>query len=271
MSRTWLITGASRGLGRAFAQAALERGDRVAGLARADLPEGVLPFRVDVTDRAAVFAAVAAATEALGTLDVVVNNAGTMSLGMVEEFDEAAARAALETNFFGALWVSQAVAPQLREQGSGHLVHVSSIGALGGHPSTGLYSASKFALEGMAEALAAELGSFGVRSTIVEPGGYWTDLYTRMQMMEPLPAYAPLREELERKWSEGSIDSDPALAAEAMLRLVDSDDPPLRLLLGSAVFDLAIELAQRRIETWKAWEGVSRAAEHAIPMPVSGA
>ena len=119
----------------------------------------------------------------------------------------------------------------------------------------------------MAEALASELGSFGVKSTIVEPGGYWTDLYTRMHVMEPSPAYAALRAELERTWSEGSIDSDPALAAEALLALVDSDDPPLRLLLGSAVFDMAIELAQRRIETWKGWEGVSRAAEHAIPMP----
>ena len=159
MSRTWLITGASRGLGRAFTEAALARGDRVAALARNvdDLPDDAVPVRVDVTDRAAVFAAVEAATEALGTLDVVVNNAGTMSIGMVEEFDEAAARAAMETNFFGALWVSQAVAPRLRAQRSGHLVHISSIGGLGGHPSTGLYSASKFALEGLAEALAAEL------------------------------------------------------------------------------------------------------------------
>ena len=123
MSRTWLITGASRGLGRAFTQAALARGDRVAALARNvdDLPDDAVPVHVDVTDRAAVFAAVEAATEALGTLDVVVNNAGTMSIGMVEEFDEAAAREAMETNFFGALWVSQAVAPRLREQGSGHL------------------------------------------------------------------------------------------------------------------------------------------------------
>jgi NAD(P)-dependent dehydrogenase (short-subunit alcohol dehydrogenase family) len=261
MIRTWLITGASRGLGRAFAKAALERGDRVVGLARGDLPEGVEPYRVDVTDRAAVFAAF----DAAGPLDVVVNNAGTMTLGMVEEFDEAAAREALETNFFGALWVAQAAARRLRSQGSGHLIHISSIGALGGHPSTGLYSASKFALEGMAEALAAELAGFGVKSTIVEPGGYWTELYTRMRVLEPLDAYAPLRAELERAWAEGSIDSDPALAAEALLRLVDADEPPLRLLLGSAIFDMAIELAEQRVETWRSWETVSRAAERAIP------
>ena len=261
MPRTWLITGASRGLGRAFAQAALARGDRVAGLARGELPEGVEPYRVDVTDRSAVFAAF----EEVGPVDIVVNNAGTMSLGMVEEFDEASAREALETNFFGALWVAQAAARQLRSQGAGHLVHISSIGGLAGHPSTGLYSASKFALEGMAEALAAELRSFGVKSTIVEPGGYWTDLYTRLRMTEPLDAYAGLRAELEKSWGESSIDSDPALAAEALLKLVDADDPPLRLLLGDAIFDVAIALTEQRVETWKRWEAVSRAAERAIP------
>ena len=225
----------------------------------------MLPFRVDVTDRPAVFTAVEAAAQALGGIDVVVNNAGTMSLGMVEEFDEASAREALETNFFGALWVAQAVAPWLRSRGSGHLIHISSIGALAGHPSTGLYSASKFALEGMAEALAAELASFGVKSTVVEPGGYWTDLYTRLKQTEPLDAYGDLRAELERSWGESSIDSDPALAAEAVLKLVDADDPPLRLLLGDAIFDVAIGQMEQRIETWKRWEAVSRAAERAIP------
>ena len=218
------------------------------------------PYRVDVTDRAAVFAAF----EAAGPVDVVVNNAGTMSLGMVEEYDEASAREALETNFFGALWVAQAAAGRLRTQGAGHLIHISSIGGVGGHPSTGLYSASKFALEGMAEALAAELASFGVRSTIVQPGGYWTELYTRLTLTEPLEAYADLRAELEKSWGEISIDSDPALAADALLKLVDADDPPLRLLLGDAIFDAAIGLMEQRIETWKRWEAVSRAAEHAI-------
>ena len=117
----------------------------------------------------------------------------------------------------------------------------------------------------MAEALAAELASFGVKSTIVEPGGYWTELYTRLKLMEPLDAYAGLRAELEKSWGESSIDSDPALAAEALLKLVDADDPPLRLLLGDAIFDMAIGMTEQRIETWKRWEAVSRAAERAIP------
>lgn len=157
--------------------------------------------------------------------------------------------------------------PQLRRQRSGHILQISSIAALSGFASTGLYSASKFALEGMSEALAAEAASFGVKLTIVQPGGYWTDLYANMVQTEPDEAYAPLREELATQWAEGSIDSDPRLAAEAILALVDSDEPPLRLLLGSMVYDLAMGISQQRIQTWSRWEKVSRAAEHATAPP----
>ncbi|NYH42567.1 NAD(P)-dependent dehydrogenase (short-subunit alcohol dehydrogenase family) [Micromonospora jinlongensis] len=275
--RTWFITGASRGLGRAFTDAALERGDRVVAAARTITRDGfderhgdrLLALTLDVTDRAAVFAAVATAVEHFGRLDIVVNNAGTLSMGMVEEFTEAEARAQFEVNLFGALWVSQAVLPHLRAQRSGHIVQVSSIAALGGFPSTGMYSASKFALEGMSEALAMEAAAFDVKLSIVQPGGYWTDLYTSLSATTPMEAYAPLRAELERQWAEGSIDSEPRLAAEALLRLVDSDDPPLRLLLGSMVYDLAFDLSRRRMDTWAGWEQVSRAAEHAVAGPTS--
>ncbi|MEU3776628.1 SDR family NAD(P)-dependent oxidoreductase [Streptomyces sp. NPDC032472] len=276
--RVWFITGASRGLGRAFADAALAAGDRVAIAARtaapleelaAAHPGRVLPLSMDVTDRAAVFAAVAEAVGHFGRLDIVVNNAGSLSMGMVEEFTEAEARAQMELNFFGALWVAQAVMPTLRAQGSGHLVQVSSIAALGGFPSTGLYSASKFALEGLSEALAMEAAGFGVKVSIIQPGGYWTDLYTAMSSTSPLEAYGPLREELQKQFAEGSVDSDPKLAAQALLKLVDSDEPPLRLLLGSMVYDVAFDMARRRMDTWSAWEQVSRAAEHAIAAPGS--
>ncbi|MCG6498726.1 SDR family NAD(P)-dependent oxidoreductase [Kitasatospora sp. A2-31] len=279
-SRVWLVTGASRGLGRAFTEAALAAGDRVAAAARTlapleDLaaahPSRVLPLQVDVTDRDAVFAAVRKATDHFGRLDIVVNNAGMLSMGMVEEFTEAEARAQLDVNFFGALWVSQAVLPVLRDQGHGHLVQVSSIAALGGFPSTGLYSASKFALEGLSEALAAEAAGFGVKVSMIQPGGYWTDLYTAMRTTAPLDAYTPLREELARQFADGSVDSDPKLAATALLALVDSDEPPLRLLLGSMVYDLAFDLARTRMDTWAQWEAVSRAAEHAIPAPADDA
>ncbi|MEV5410424.1 SDR family oxidoreductase [Thermopolyspora sp. NPDC052614] len=274
-SRTWFITGASRGLGRAFALAALERGDQVAAAARTVARDDfddrygdrLLALPLDVTDRDAVFAAVNSAVEHFGRLDIVVNNAGTMSSGMIEEFTEAEARAQLDVNLFGAMWVCQAVLPHLRAQASGHIVQISSIAALGGFPSTGMYSASKFALEGMSEALAMEIAPFGVKLSIVQPGGYWTDLYTSMTTTSALPEYGPLRAELEKQWAESSIDSEPRLAAEALLKLVDSEDPPLRLLLGSMVYDVAFDISRRRMETWAAWEQVSRAAEHAAPAP----
>ncbi|CAM3334041.1 SDR family NAD(P)-dependent oxidoreductase [Occultella aeris] len=273
--RTWFITGASRGLGRALALAALERGDSVAVAARsatadtfaAEHRDRVLARSLDVTDKSAVDAAMAAAVAHFGRLDVVVNNAGNMSMGMIEEFTEEQARAQLEVNFFGALWVSQAAMSHLRRQGSGHILQISSIAALGAFPSTGMYSASKFALEGMSEALAMEAASFGVKVTIVQPGGFWTDLYTNMVSTSPAEPYAPLRAELERQWAEGSVDSDPRLAAEAMLTLVDNEAPPLRLALGSMAYDLAHAVSRQRIDTWAAWEQVSRAAEHAVPQP----
>ncbi|MFC4376395.1 SDR family NAD(P)-dependent oxidoreductase [Nocardia halotolerans] len=276
--RIWFITGASRGLGRAFAEAALAAGDRVAAAARtrsaldelaAAHPGRVLPLTLDVTDRAAVVTAVDAAVTHFGRLDIVVNNAGTLSMGMIEEFTEAEARAQLEVNFFGALWVSQAVLPHLRAQRSGHLVQVSSIGGLAGFPLSGMYAASKFALEGMSEALALEAAEFGVRVSILQPGGYWTELYSAMHNTTPVDAYAPLRAQLEAQWAEGSVDSEPALAAEALLRLVDAEEPPRRLLLGDMVYDLAFDLTRAKMATWSAWEQTSRAAERAVAAPGS--
>ncbi|GGP52403.1 SDR family NAD(P)-dependent oxidoreductase [Saccharothrix coeruleofusca] len=276
-ARVWFITGASRGLGRAFAEAALAAGDRVVAVARtapalealaAEHGDRVLALPVDITDRAAVRDAVDRAVRHFGRLDVVVNNAGYLAMGMVEEFDEDGARAQFDTNFFGALWVSQAVLPTLRAQGRGHIVQISSIGALAGFASTGLYSASKFALEGMSEALAAEVADFGVKVTIVQPGGYWTDLYTKgLATTEPIDAYAPLRARLAEQFAEGSVDSLPHLAAEAVLKLVDSDRPPLRLLLGSAAYDIAFDVTRQRMATWAEWEETSRAAEHPVPAP----
>lgn len=269
--RTWLITGASRGLGKAFTDAALGAGDRVVAVSRTiptTTTEHLLAFPLDVTDRTAVHAAVDRAVTHFCSLDVVVNNAGYLAMGMVEEFTEEQARAQFDTNFFGPLWVTQAVLPHLRRQGSGHLVQISSIGGLGGFPMSGMYSASKFALEGLSEAVASEAAHFGVRTTIVQPGGYWTDLYlSGLKTTTSNPTYDGLRAELEKQFSEGSADSMPALAAKALLALVDSDNPPLRLLLGSMVYDLAFDLSHKRMATWAEWEKTSRAAEHAVPPP----
>jgi NAD(P)-dependent dehydrogenase (short-subunit alcohol dehydrogenase family) len=275
--RSWFITGASKGLGLEFARAALSRGDRVAAAARttgglgelaAEHGDRLLVLPLDVTDRAAVRAAVDRAAATVG-LDIVVNNAGIASYGFLEEFTEEQARAQLETNFFGALWVSQAVLPHLRERGAGHIVQISSIGGLVGHAVVGMYAAGKWALEGMSEALAMEAAPFGVDVTIVEPGGYWTELYTSMLATEPMPQYADQRAALEKAFAENSVDSDPGLAADALLALVDSDDPPLRLLLGNLAYDMAFDISRQRMDVWSRWEAVSRAAEHGIPGPVS--
>ncbi|NRQ39063.1 SDR family oxidoreductase [Nonomuraea sp. NN258] len=275
--RVWFITGASRGLGRAFTEAALAAGDRVVAVARtlstldpltAQYGERLLALPLDVTDRAAVHATVDEAVRRFGRLDIVVNNAGYLAMGMIEEFTEEQARAQLETNFFGALWVTQAVLPHLRARRSGHILQISSIGALTSGPLTGIYSAGKYALEGMSEALAAEAESFGIKVTMVEPGGYWTELYTSgLVATEPMDAYAPLRAEMERRYAAGSVDSPAHLAAEAIMKLVNSDDPPLRLLLGSAIYDVAVDVTRQRLATWAAWEETSRAAEQATPTP----
>lgn len=269
--RTWFITGASRGLGRAFTDAALAAGDQVAAVSRTtredDTRDGLIQIVADVRDPASVGAAVERAVDAFGQLDVVINNAGTMSYGFVEEFSEDQVRAQLETNFFGAVWVTQAVAPVLRRQQSGHLIQISSIGGLAGFAGTGLYSASKFALEGLSEAVAHELADFGVDVTIVQPGGYWTDLYTAMDLAAPLPDYDPLRDRLAAQFAENSVDSDPGRAAEAILKLAASPRPPRRLLLGGTAYDIAFQVTDERRRVWQEWETVSRAAEEAVPAP----
>ena len=184
MPKTWFITGASRGFGKEWAIAALERGDTVAATARdpktlddlvQQFGDKVLPLRLDVNDRDAVVAAVQDAHDRFGRLDVVVNNAGYGQFGMIEEISEAEARAQFDTNVFGALFVTQAALPYLREQGSGHFLQVSSIGGISAFPNIGIYNASKWALEAFSQSLAAEVADFGIKVTIIEPGAYGTD------------------------------------------------------------------------------------------------
>jgi NAD(P)-dependent dehydrogenase (short-subunit alcohol dehydrogenase family) len=275
-TRVWFITGASSGLGYEFTKKALESGDKVVGVARNieklnDLKyqfEGMLlPLSLDVTDRSAVSTTVETAIKHFGRLDIVINNAGNMVMGMIEEFSEDEVRGQMETNFFGAVWVSQAVMPHLRAQGSGHIIQISSIGGLITGPMAGIYSASKFAIEGFSEALAQEAAHFGVNVSIVEPGGYWTNLYLKMSFTTQKNEYDSLREQLAKQNSTESVDSDPKLAAEAIMKLVNSENPPLRLILGSLVYDLAVDNAEKRKSTWKEWESVSRSAEHGIPAP----
>ncbi len=240
-SRTWFITGTSRGFGREWALAALERGDRVVGTARNpssmdDIaakygPDKFLPLQLDVTDRAADFEAVKTAHDHFGELDIVVNNAGYGHFGTIEELTEHEARDQIETNLFGALWVTQAALPYLREQRRGHLLQVSSIGGITAFQTVGIYHASKWGLEGFSQALSHEVRDFGIHVTLIEPGGFSTDWSgDSARHSEPIPAY----DERSRRAGAAlgrSAPGDPVASAAAVLRVVDADPPPLALLL----------------------------------------
>ncbi|GAA1855856.1 SDR family oxidoreductase [Pseudonocardia ailaonensis] len=270
--KTWFITGTSRGFGREWAIAALERGDSVAATARdassvddlvARYGERILPLTLDVTDREAAFAAVARAHEHFERLDVVVNNAGYGQFGMIEELSEAEARAQIETNLFGALWVSQAAMPFLRAQGSGHFLQVSSIGGVSAFPNIGIYNASKWGLEGFSQALAAEAAHFGVHVTIIEPGGFSTDWGgASARHADPLPVYDGFRAEVaELRKSRASNPGDPIASAAAVLTIVDAEQPPLRAFLGAVPLGIAEQEYEERLATWREWQPVAIAAD----------
>jgi len=242
--KTWFITGASRGFGREWAMAALARGDHVTATVRditslddlaAKYGDAILPLRLDVTDRAAGFAAVKLAHDYFGRLDVIVNNAGYGQFGMVEEISEAEIRAQLETNLLGALWVTQAALPYLREQGSGHIVQVSSIGGISAFPNTGAYHASHWALEGLTQSMAAEVAGFGVKVTLIVPTGYTMDwVGSSARHATELPAYEPVRAQAAQTRARRVAPVNRGATRDAVLKLVDSPNPPLRLFLGEA-------------------------------------
>jgi len=275
-NRIWFITGASRGFGRSFAQAALGAGDRVAATARdtsalddlvAEHGEAILPIELDVTDRDAAFAAVRQAHDRLGRLDVVVNNAGYGVAGAIEELTEEQTRRQIEVNLFGALWVTQAALPILRQQGSGWIVQVSSIGGLAAFPLTGIYHASKWALEGISETLRQEVEPFGIKVLMVEPSGFRTDWAgSSMERAEPIDAYQEIetiakRRSAQQEDNNGSQAGNPDLAAQALLDTLDRDDPPFRLLLGNMAYDTAIDRYESRLKEFRAGEQVARGAD----------
>ena len=271
MARTWFITGASRGFGREWTIAALERGDSVAATARDtstldDLAgrfgDAILPLKLDVTDRDAVVAAVKDAHDRFGRLDVVVNNAGYGQFGMVEEISEQEAREQIETNVFGALWVTQAALPYLREQGSGHILQVSSIGGISAFPNIGIYNASKWALEGFSQSLAAEVADFGIKVTIIEPGAYSTDWGgASARHAAADPAYDAFREKAaEQRKARAGNPGNPVATREAVLQVVDAENPPLRIFFGEAPLAIATKDYESRLATWQEWQAVSVAA-----------
>lgn len=270
--KVWFITGTSRGFGREWAVAALERGDKVAATARdlstlADLTtkygDALLPLQLDVTDRDADFAAVGRAHDHFGRLDIVVNNAGYGQFGFIEELSEQEARDQLETNVFGALWITQAALPYLRAQRSGHIVQVSSIGGITAFPNVGIYHASKWALEGFSQALAQEVADFGVHVTLIEPGGFDTDWAgSSARHATELPDYADAhRRSREQRASRNAEPGDPHASASAILKIVDASPPPLRVFFGKAPLQLARADYENRLATWEQWQPVSIEAQ----------
>jgi NAD(P)-dependent dehydrogenase (short-subunit alcohol dehydrogenase family) len=269
--KIWFITGAGRGFGRLWALAALERGDKVAATARdtsalSDLfdrfGDAILPMRLDVADRDAVFAAIVRAHDTFGRLDVVLSVAGYGHQGAVEEISEAEARSQMDTNFFGTMWLTQAALPIFRAQSSGHLLAVSSVLGVSTVPSFGIYSASKFAVEGLFDTLSQEVAAFGVNVTLIEPGGYATDFNnpSSAKQSSPNPAYNGVREGLAAAFA-GYAFGDPAATSPAILAAIDAEKPPLRLALGAGTIDQIEGTYRDRLATWDAWRDVAVSAQ----------
>lgn len=269
--KVWFITGASRGLGRVWADAALKRGDRVAATARstesiADLSEkygsNVLTIELDVTRPEQAKAAVLQAHAHFGRLDIVLNNAGYPLVGMIEEASADDVRALYETNIFGTLAVIQAALPLLRAQGSGHILGVSSTLGQVTLPLIGYYCSSKWAFEAIHESLAMEVKAFGIKVTIVEPGAYATEFGgpSSSKVSEGLEIYADLKAQIFERMKTMER-GNPNATPDAMFKLVDAENPPLRLFLGSHNLPSVRAAYDERLATWEAWKEVSDAAQ----------
>lgn len=268
-SKIWFVTGASRGFGRVWAEAALKRGDKVAAAVRNpkaldDLAKtygnALLVLPLDVTDRDAVFEAVGRAHLHFNGLDVLLCNAGYGYMGAIEELEHAQVQASFDTNVFGTLSVVQAALPILRAQGRGHILTVSSIGGIIGFPTGGSYTASKFAIEAMSEALAGEVAAFGIKVTIIEPGQFATEFRSSVQSAPTIAAYDPIRQAIRASFKPEEV-GNPAATAAAILDAVDASEPPLRLVLGSSTIPKFRAAYAARLANWDKWEAVSTAAQ----------
>ncbi len=269
--KIWFITGSSRGFGRVWAEAALERGDMVAATARSKeqiselsskYGDNVLTLELDVTRPEQVKAAIAQAHSHFGKLDIVLNNAGYSLVGTVEEATLEEVRALYETNIMGTISVIQAAFPYLRQQGSGHILGVSS--GLG-HvtvPLIGYYCSSKWAFEAIHESLAGEVKSFGIKVTIIEPGAYATEFGSpqSLRMSTPMDIYGDVRSQVIQRLQTMER-GDPNATPEAIFSIVDTDQPPLRFILGSQNLEWIRGAYAERLATWEAWSAVSNAAQ----------
>ncbi|MEV7276925.1 oxidoreductase [Streptomyces sp. NPDC093111] len=270
MSKVWLITGANSGFGRAFAQAAIGAGDVVVAAARragtlddlvAAHPDQVEAVALDVTDHAAVDRVVAGVAERHGRIDVLVNNAGRTHVGSVEETDDAELRSLFDVHVFGPAALTRAVLPHMRARRSGAIVQLSSVGGQMSMAGFGAYSATKFALEGLSEALAAEVNPLGIRVLIVEPGAFRTSLFGNGSLStDTIADYADTVGATRAfvEGGDGGQAGDPAKAAAAVLAALDAEEPPLRLALGSDSIDTIHGHLEQVRGDLVAWEKVGR-------------
>ena len=281
-SKVWLITGASRGLGRAFTEAALKAGHRVMTTARhseqlvavaSKFGESVRTVSLDVTNEAQAKYAVDAAIDIFGGLDVLVNNAGYGNVCPVEDTALADFRAQIETNLFGVIIMTKAVLPHFRERASGHVIQISSIGGRVGSPGRAAYAAAKFGVEGFSESLSKEVGPLGIKVTIVEPGGFRTDFAgSSTELREGRREYdatvgATVR--FQRNY-DGKQPGDPIKAAEALLHIASLPEPPLRLLLGSDAYKAAEKHAVQTLASDREWKDFSISADYGLPKQTNG-
>jgi NAD(P)-dependent dehydrogenase (short-subunit alcohol dehydrogenase family) len=263
----WFITGSSQGFGRELVRAALERGDSVMATSRkpqslpAAFPKAgdrLLAAAMDLRDPEQISSAVNQAIARFGRIDILVNNAGYGVTGAVEEASDDEIASVYDTNVFGLLRVTRAVLPQMRKQRSGHIVNLSSIGGLTGMPGWGIYNSTKFAVEGLSEALAAELGPLGIGVTIVEPGPFRTEFLggSLVKTAKTMPDYAETAGRTRTSAAErnGKQQGDPAAAADAILRAVTAPKPPLHLVLGKFAYDRfsqKLDDFRREMDAWR--------------------
>jgi len=271
MSKTIIITGASRGFGRIWAEAFLNRGDNVVATSRkasnlkalADrYGKQFLALELDVTDKAATAAAIVKAQKHFGTIDVLINNAGYSVFGAIEENTEKEARDLFEANVFGTLWMTQGILPVFRAQGHGHIVQLSSVMGINTLPTMGLYSATKFAVEGFSEALQAEVKDFGIHVTLIEPNSFQTDFFGSSSVQSTaLAAYAKVKSDfLAGDGLKPENVGDPHATVEAILGVVDAPEPPLRLFLGKVALPWTQYTYGEKLAAWEKLKEVSAQA-----------
>ncbi len=271
MSKIVFITGASKGFGKLWAEALLQRGDKVAASARniaalADLKaaygDNILEVELDVNNREAVFSAVNKIKDHFGRIDVLINNAGFGLFGTTEETSEQQARDQMETNFFGSLWVAQAVLPIMRAQKSGHIIQVSSFLGLTTIPLLGLYNASKFAVEGLIETIGSETAHLGIKTTLIEPNGFATDWAgaSAVQTSSDITDYDAVRAAFAATGDNPDTWGKPEATVEPVLNIIDSENPPKRLLFGKIAYQVVHNVYTQRLEDIQHWKEVSIAA-----------